>query len=354
MPVTSRDESVSLEGRVPAEWPFVNAPAGWPHAHPTGGVWPRVTLVTPSLNQARFLEGTLLSVLHQGYPDLEYMVFDGGSSDGTLDLLQPYAVRLAAVVSESDRGQADAINHGWQRATGAYVWWLNADDQLTPQSLALSVGFLEANPDVDMVYGDVIRIDEDDRRLDLFRYPPFDLNVIVARGLALPQAGAFMRSSLIKRLGYLDADLHYSMDAEYWDRAILAGCRIDYLPQPLALFRIHDESKTQSGSARAVEERYIVHQRFFQDPRLPIEVRRMQPRARGLMHLGTTRLYLKIGRYRAALGELGLALRAWPAICLRPTFAWHALVTVFGLFVGASTWLKARSLLRRLRRRRAE
>jgi len=315
------------------------------------GTWPRLSLVTPTLNQAQFLEDTLLSVLNQGYPDLEYWVFDGGSTDGTQEILRRRGDRLAGWESGPDRGQSDAVNKGWQRSTGKYLWWLNGDDMLAPGALAVAARFLEENPQIDLVFGDLLRIDEQGRAVEVHRVPPFGLTGYILGGHHVSQAGALMRREVLDRVGTLDVDLHYLMDTDYWHRLALAGGRIAHIPQVLALFRVHAESKTQAGSAQSTQERYLVNRRLFEHASLPGDLRARESQVVSRMHLGCARVYLKIGSYRESMAELVRAARAWPAMSLRPSFVWHALLAVFGLLVGQGVWLRARAALRRLRRR---
>jgi len=306
------------------------------------------------MNQAPYLEDTLLSVLHQGYPSLEYLVFDGGSTDGALEILRRYGDRLTHWETGPDRGQSDAVNKGWRKSTGRYLWWLNGDDMLAPGALADAVRFLEDNPRVDLVFGDLLRIDERGQAVEIHRVPDFDLAAYVLDGHHVSQAGALMRREVLDRIGTLDVDLHYLMDTDYWHRLALAGGRIVHVPRVLALFRVHAESKTQASSARAVEERYVVVRRLLDHGSLPEKLRLRRVQVLGSMHLGCAREYQKIGRYRDSISELALAARVWPRLLLLPVFGWYALLAVFGLLVGHSAWLRTRAALRRLRRRTAD
>jgi glycosyltransferase involved in cell wall biosynthesis len=128
-----------------------------------GSSWPRVSIVTASLNQGRFIEETIRSVLLQGYPNLEYIVLDGGSSDNTVEIVKRYAAWLVHWVSEPDLGQSDAINKGFQRAKGEILAWLNADDIYCPRAVRIEVDFLNTHPDVSVVYGGASLIDRDGR-----------------------------------------------------------------------------------------------------------------------------------------------------------------------------------------------
>jgi glycosyltransferase involved in cell wall biosynthesis len=211
--------------------------------------WPRLSIITPSFNQAQFLEATLCSVLDQGYPDLEYIVVDGGSTDGSVEIIQRYAGRLAYWVSEKDRGQSDAINKGLARASGEVVAWLNSDDTYLSGALAAQVGYLCAHAEVDVVYGDCVYTDAEGKPLQTAYGRPFSLTELLR--FTIPyQPTLFMRRSVMTRAGMLDPAYHYSMDSEYWLRLHASGARFAYNPKLIATYRLHGASKTVSGIQR--------------------------------------------------------------------------------------------------------
>jgi GT2 family glycosyltransferase len=321
-----------------------------PASYASRRAWPRVSLVTPSFNQAPFLEETILSVVNQSYPSLEYFVMDGGSIDGSVQVIERHESRLSYWESTADRGQAHAINKGWDRATGDYVWWLNADDMLTPGSLRTSVAFLEDHPAADMVYGDVLRIDGKGRLIDRFNYHDFDFPTLVVHGLWIAQAGAMVRRRVLEKIGHLDEGLHYLMDQDFWMRLALAGGQISHIREPLALFRIHEEAKTQTGSIRAVEEARRLHRELMARPDLPPEIRRAKRRVRSNMHLFCARGLVKVGRYREALGECWRSLGAWPPQLLREGLWHHLVLSALGLAIGERAWVRLRAWARKLRR----
>jgi glycosyltransferase involved in cell wall biosynthesis len=338
--------------------PLPALPSGWPRKAiadrpvppaPDGGAWPRVTLVTPSYQQGEFLEDTILSVLNQGYPDLEYFVMDGGSADRTRQILEAYASRLAGLESTADRGQAHAINKGWRRATGKYLWWLNSDDMLMPGALFDAAAALEADPQADLVYGDHIRITGDGRPMDVRTYPAFDFVAFELGNPDVSQPGALMRAEVRERLGDLDEDLHYLMDLDYWRRMALSGCRLVHLERPLALFRIHDEAKTMAGSPQAADERAMLNERLFAHPGLPLAVRRNRPRITSRMHLYRCHSYLLCGDYWSALREAARAAVVWPGQLLRASVWYHGGLAFLGIIAGHRAWRALRRAVRRMR-----
>ena len=332
------------------DWPRRAPPSSsWEERVAAEGAWPRVSLVTPSFNQGQFLEDTILSVLNQGYPDLEYMLIDGGSTDGTPEVIRRYADRLAYWESTPDRGQSEAINKGWRRATGKYLWWLNSDDLLMPGSLVAAVRFLETHPGVDLVYGDVVRVDAAGRWMDYYPYRDFDFGGFVLRGYDLAQPGSLMRRNVVQRIGILDEGLHFLMDLDYWRRLAIAGGRIVHLPEPLALFRTYDEAKTHAGSPVAVRERYLLNERLFADPNLPGELRAEEARVTSGMHLACSRVYMLSGDYRQAVREAGLSLRSWRRQAASPSLWYQFGLGLLGIAVGHRAWRRLRSALRRAR-----
>jgi GT2 family glycosyltransferase len=207
---------------------------------------PRISIVTPSYQQGRFIERTIYSVLSQGYPDLEYIVQDGGSDDGTVEVLRRYESRLTNWASEPDGGQADALNRGFAGTTGEIMAYLNSDDLLLPGALAHVGSYLQAHPDVDAVYGHRVLIDERDRQVGVWVMPPHDDRVL-ALGDFVPQETLFWRRSAWERAGgRMDATFQFALDWDLLLRLSQTGARIVRLPRFLGAFRIHDAQKTQS------------------------------------------------------------------------------------------------------------
>jgi glycosyltransferase involved in cell wall biosynthesis len=216
---------------------------------PDGRPWPRVSVVTPSYNHARFLEATLRSVLLQGYPDLEYIVMDGGSSDDSPAILRRYEPWLADWVSERDRGQSDAINNGFARATGEIFAWLNSDDLYEPGVLGHVARFFAARPDCGLLYGLGYYIDDEGRKTgpcDWIR--PFDPRLFSTFNFIL-QPAAFWRRWVWEHAGELDVDADFAMDWEWLLRAT-ALAEPCHLPVELARWRVHSDIKTLSGGER--------------------------------------------------------------------------------------------------------
>jgi len=217
-------------------------------------ILPRISIVTTSFNQALFLEETIQSVLSQGYPDLEYIVMDGGSTDGSVDIIRKYADRIAHWKSAKDEGQADAIRSGFARATGGILGWLNSDDTLARGTLSKVGEYFAAHPDIDLVYGDLNLVDAEGKRLYTAR-PLLRLEILVYENAFVPQQGMFWRRSLYERVGGLDPSLSFAMDFDLVVRFLLAGARVRKLPAILANYRWHPAAK--SSTLRDVMEKEI-------------------------------------------------------------------------------------------------
>jgi glycosyltransferase involved in cell wall biosynthesis len=214
---------------------------------------PLVTVVTPCYNSARFIEETIQSVLAQTYPHIEYIIMDGGSTDGTVAIAQRYADRLT-LISERDRGQTHAINKGWQRAQGQILAWLNADDLYYPDTVANAVSALEAHPEVGWVYGSGVMLDANGQPMP-FRHPvqPWNYTGLVRDNCYIIQPTVFLRREVYEDAGPLDESLHYTMDYEYWLRIGQKHAGL-FVPEVRAAVKIFRETKTRSGGYRRLVE----------------------------------------------------------------------------------------------------
>lgn len=222
---------------------------------------PLVSIVTPSFNQAAYLEETIQSVLAQDYPRIEYIVIDGGSTDGSVDVIRKYQSSLAFWVSEQDKGQTDAINKGFDRAKGDILAWINSDDTYNPKAVGEAVLYLMENPDVAMVYADCDFIDEQGRVIGKFASRQTDYKKLRQGYVHIPQQTMFFRAKHWKEVGPLDPSFYFAMDYDLWVR-IAARAPIQYLPgRTWANFRIHTSSKTNVNDERGWKEMLRVHYR---------------------------------------------------------------------------------------------
>ncbi len=220
----------------------------------------KVSIITPSFNQADYLESTIRSVLDQTYSDIEYFIIDGGSTDGSLEVIKSYQDKLAGWVSEPDQGQTDAINKGFSMVTGEVIAWLNSDDTYFPHAVEQAVSYLDDHPEVGLVYGDANYIDQHGGITGRFPAAQTSLTQLRRGYVHIPQQAAFFRKSLWDQVGPLDPDFFFAMDYDLWVR--LAGVSsIQYIPQTWANFRLHQNAKTISADDRCWPEMLKVHYR---------------------------------------------------------------------------------------------
>jgi glycosyltransferase involved in cell wall biosynthesis len=223
---------------------------------------PKFSIVTPSFNQASFLERTILSVLNQNYPNLEYIVIDGGSTDGSVDIIRKYQDRLAYWISEKDRGQTHALNKGFQRATGTITAWLNSDDMYCSGALRAAGEAFASDPDLDVVYGKMLIVDPNDTVVRPIR-GPFWWRSFVMIGMAI-QPAAFWKRSLFDKHGWLDETLRFSMDFEFFCRTC-RNAKSRYLPCDIVRFRFHRDQKTETLSKVCEEETSRIRLRYMKE-----------------------------------------------------------------------------------------
>jgi glycosyltransferase involved in cell wall biosynthesis len=212
-----------------------------------------VSIITPSFNHARYIEATIRSVLDQGYPDLQYIVMDGGSTDGTVEILKKYQDRLTWV-SEKDNGQADAIRKGFAKATGDVIAWLNSDDVYKPGCIEAAVTYLADHPDIALVYGDAEFIRADGSPLCPCANPePFSRHRLRHYSDYIVQPSSFFRREAYEAVGGVDPSLHWAMDYDLWLK-LADRYEFVYVPQCWSQYRWLGDNKSASGAWRRIEE----------------------------------------------------------------------------------------------------
>lgn len=277
------------------------------------GSLPLVSVVTPSFNQARYLEQTLRSVLEQEHPRIEYIVVDGASQDGSVDIIRNHEGKLAYWVSEKDSGQAEAINKGLARANGEIVAWLNSDDYYLPGAVSSAVKAFELNPDAALVYGDMLAVDENGRTTNLMKYGQFSLPDLLCFQI-IGQPSVFFRRDALEKAGLLDTTFHFLLDHHLWIRIAQQG-RIMHVPQVWSAARYHAEAKNVAKAAEFGREAFRILEWAKNQPELAETVTGVERRARSSAHRVDAR-YLLDG------GQPGSALKAWMrALFLHPPTA---------------------------------
>lgn len=263
--------------------------------------YPRITIVTPSFNQAAFLERTIRSVLDQNYANLEYIIVDGGSTDGSVEVIRRYADRLAWWVSEPDRGQTDAINKGLHRATGDWVAWQNSDDIYYPGAFHDLAAAAARHPEAGLIIGDMMLIDADDRPLRDIRYVKPTYKALLAEGMVLANQAAFWRRQAHTNIGLFTEDLHCSFDYD-WFLRLTEHVEAVHVGHIWGALRIHGETKTSLLAQRFQDE----NRRILSGRELPAWQQHWYRLRRLALMLGEGRVaYVLRGLVRRARGQGG-------------------------------------------------
>lgn len=251
-------------------WPWTEGTEPLPPALPGGRPWPRVSVVTPSFNQGRFLERTIRSVLLQGYPDVEHLVIDGGSTDESVAVIRKYERYLAHWESERDRGQSHAINKGFARATGEIICWLNSDDFYLPGTLRTVAEALFEGGGAPAVVGHCVQVYVDGRppHRGLGRFENLERLLEFWKGYQMHQPSIFWRREVFEKVGYLDESLHLTMDFDYWVR-IARHFDFKNIDRDLSCATYHEEAKTGDGFAAYHRELKRRAPRYWASPLSP-------------------------------------------------------------------------------------
>lgn len=312
---------------------------------------PLVSIVTPSYNQGKYLEQTIKSVLEQDYPRLEYLVVDGASTDNSIEIIKKYAnplesgsllpdIRQQAVglqsrkidwwVSEKDKGQGDAINKGLARATGDIVAWLNSDDYYLPNTISAAVKVFEENPNVVMIYGDMLAVDEHGQTLNHLKYKQLSLQDLLCFRI-IGQPSVFFRREVLEKVDGLDTTFHFLLDHHLWIRIAQHG-KILHVDQTWAAARYHAEAKNRAKTAEFGREAFRILAWAQSEPRLAEAVASVERRARAAANRVDARYLLDGGQPRSALKAWVRALLIHPPTALaRLNILVSALLQLSGL-----------------------
>lgn len=325
----------------------------------------KISIITPSFNQADFLDEAIRSVLNQDYPDLEYIVVDGASTDGSVGIIKEHAERLTSWLSEIDAGQADAINKGFARATGEIVAWLNSDDVYLPETLARVAKLFEENPDAGMIYGDVLSIDGEGNPINVQRFAQYTLEDLMAFKI-ISQPGVFMRREVLEdavlrsddfaqahfsasrqraetlTTRVLDPNYHFLLDHHLWLRMAQLAPMV-YTPQILAKARYHAAAKNIAHAERFGREAFQILEWMKSQPML---IKTLEKNERkilaGAYHLDAFYL-VEAGKMRSGLAAYSRAFFKHPPTAMK---SWkrilYALFSLLGLGRIRKLYIKTR------------
>jgi len=291
---------------------------------------PLVSIVTPSFNQAQFLEETIRSVIGQDYAPIEYILVDGGSTDGSLDIIHKYAEHFSSWVSEPDQGQVDAINKGLRNATGEIVAWINSDDLYMAGAINEAVQALLSNPEVGMVYGDGIMVNAGGRLLDRHYYRTYDVLDLLCFEVLL-QPTVFMKRRVLEEVGYLSADYDLVLDHDLWVR-MASHSPILHIPSFWAVERTHESAKTIALSATFVTEAERLIHRAEQSASFSSWIQENRRKVYASLHAFAARRLIDAGDHRQAVRRWVQAFKKNPLVVIRYWYkAVQAIASALGL-----------------------
>ncbi len=317
-------------------WPWTGGSAAAPETTQDGTSWPKISIVTPSFNQGKFIEETIRSVICQDYPNIEYIIIDGGSSDNTINIIQKYEKQILYWISESDGGQTDAINKGLKKASGDILAYLNSDDIYTPNTFQIVIDFLNTHPHVDMIYGDIIHINEYSEFICLRKTGKIFLEKYLSCHVHLPQPTVFFRRQAFEKIGFFDDTLNLAMDLDYWIRIFL-NFQTEYIPITLAKARIYSEAKSSANSLNYLKERLYILDKTFKNIKLlqlyfksQEKVNELQIKTYSTVHFYGGLEYLRNRQFVIACHHIAIGIKLYPRHILNLHFFWSILVAILG------------------------
>jgi glycosyltransferase involved in cell wall biosynthesis len=303
-----------------------------------------VSIITPSYNQAAYLEQTILSVLNQDFSRIEYILVDGASTDGSVEIIKKYAGKFSYWVSEKDRGQADAINKGFARATGDIVAWLNSDDYYLQGTVSAAVKVFEENPDAVLVYGNMLAVDEHSKTFNTLSYKQLTLEDLLCFQI-IGQPAVFMRRSALNKTSGLNPDFHFLLDHLLWIHIAKQG-KILHVDQTWSAARYHAEAKNRAKAAEFGREAFRILDEVAQDKTLAPVFAMVSRRARASAHRVDSRYLLDGGLSAKSLSAWLRALFIYPPTALaRMNIFVSAILNLLGLGRIRDVVLKGRKAL---------
>jgi glycosyltransferase involved in cell wall biosynthesis len=301
--------------------------------------WPKISIITPSFNQGPFIEETIRSVLLQNYPNLEYIVVDGGSTDETLHILKKYA-NFIRWISEPDEGQTDAINKGIMMSSGEIIAYINSDDLYEPGSFGIISDLFSANPDITMIYGDITHINEKSEYIEYCKTGEIDIESYLMGIPYLPQPSVFFRRDVIRKIGYFDKTLHLAMDYDYWLK-IFFNFKAMYYPRGFAKARIYPEAKSSSMNYKYLDERLRILKQVFLTNRLESSQKK---KVFAYVHFVGALVYLKYGFFTKGIKHLVTSLSMDYHYLFNPHLYWAMVEILLGFSLSGKIKPRIKSL----------
>ena len=223
-------------------------------------MYPKISIVTVSYNQVDFIEENIKSVINQNYPNVEHIIIDAGSTDGTIEILKKYD-KYISWVSEPDNGQSDGLNKGFKKASGEIIGWINSDDALAENSLYVVANFFKENSDEIAVVGNQMIIDENSNEVKVVESCAYSYDYLLNNAKGITQNSTFFKKEVFSTIGYLDESLHYAMDHDLFIR--IAGIKdIPYIPNVLAKFRMQPKAKTAEGGHNFAKDLLSIRKKY--------------------------------------------------------------------------------------------
>jgi glycosyltransferase involved in cell wall biosynthesis len=246
-------------------WPWTKESSQLPALMPDGSEWPRISIVTPSYNQGQFIEETIRSVLLQGYPNIEYVIIDGGSTDNTLEIINKYQQYITYWISEPDKGQSHALNKGFRKATGQLIGWQNSDDFYHSDTFVKAAEASLASPNIDIIYGNTNNIDTSGEFIRKYPVSSFDIHEMIPY-LNMCNQSLFFKDTIFTEGNFIDENFCHAMDLEFLVRLALENYKFYFDPGILGYYRVHKNSKGSTQNNIALKDSLIIYRYVFQYP----------------------------------------------------------------------------------------
>jgi glycosyltransferase involved in cell wall biosynthesis len=309
---------------------------------------PRISIVINSFNQADYLEQTLHSVIEQNYPNLELLVVDGGSTDGSVEIIQRYAEHITWWITEKDSGQADGINKGLRHATGEVTAWLNSDDFYYPGAVQQAAEAFLNHPEAGLIYGDVMAVDASGKPFHRMKTGDVDVEGLMTFHI-LNQPAVFMRRSILKSAGVLDPSYHYLLDHQLWLR-IAVRSRVVHIPKLWAAGRFHPAAKNVARAADFGAEAFRIADWLFRDPYASARAETLAPSIRAGAYRMDARYLLDSGASKQALASYWKGFLSDPMVVLPETHRMlYTVLSLAGLSSLKKVYLRLRALIHPVR-----